>query len=689
VKGGTANAVPFSVHGKKKSKHDHAGGKHMPQTADAPAVRPGGQVTVAFLKAQLDGGSDHLGIFMPLVLDVLGKMSSQSCTAQDVKEALAEDHGVEMPQPTVATLLKRATKAKYLYRESGRYWRNPAHALPISNVSKEKVQISEGQQRFAAALRSHAARRGLLLESTDAAMELLFRFLEEEQVAMLLGSSPISCTNGDPSARERAVVAEFVQDSVKDDPALLSVLRGMLEGLVLYHAAFLPDLNFATRRFKDLRVVFDSTLVRQALGYEGPAMQTLMRETLDVLKAGGVQCLVLDKSVNEIQRILSMYESRLGTAEGRRSLKSLPMDRYFLTQRYSPSDIREMSALLEREIGAAGFQILRSPARVREYTGDEKSLAARLADPSKRDELEPRVVHDVDCVAAILTLRRNHRTVSLDDARAVFATSSPRVIRNVRLWWEQDEHETGIEPVVHIRALANLAWLKKPAVSSDFKVRELVALCAAALRPSQQTWERFKRHLESLQRSNRVTSDEVTAILVSAMSDKLLRDAEFEEDDPADIDAVTLDEVVSRVTESYAASAEKRIETLANEYDRKLAQTQASERAALERAVAAERAASETVRRHELLVEGRARKWARLLTRGLRWIATCMVLAGALALVIGHPFHGGWVGTVVGIAVVIFVTLEALGILGHVAGWCDAIEVQTSRGLRRWLEGQA
>ena len=86
----------------------------MPQTAEAPNVHPGGLVTVAFLKAQLDGGSDNLGIFMPLVLDVLARLPAQSFTTGDIQEALAASHGVAMPQQIVATLLKRATAKKYL-----------------------------------------------------------------------------------------------------------------------------------------------------------------------------------------------------------------------------------------------------------------------------------------------------------------------------------------------------------------------------------------------------------------------------------------------------------------------------------------------------------------------------------------------------------------------------------------------
>ena len=92
-----------------------------------------------------------------------------------------------------------------------------------------------------------------------------------------------------------------------------------------------------------------------------------------------------------------------------------------------------MSALLDREITDAGFQIMAAPARVSDFTADEKALAKRLADRSTKDELQPRVVHDVDCVAGVLTLRRGHRGANLEDAGVIFATGSPKVIHEKRL----------------------------------------------------------------------------------------------------------------------------------------------------------------------------------------------------------------------------------------------------------------
>jgi len=655
--------------------------------ADTPEVHAGGLVTIAFLKASFDEGNDHLEIFMPLVLDVLKRLPAHTFATSDVQDALAVDHRVAMPQQVVSTLLKRATHKKYLIREAGRYRRNPSHDLPSSDVVSRKFKIEEGQRALAEALWRHAKKHGFEIESAEAALDLFFRFLEVEQVGLLLQNTPTFEAKVTATHRERAIVADFIQTTTKNDPIMLDVLRGMLEGLVLYHAAFLPDLSEAGRRFNNLRVIFDSTLVRQALGYEGTAMSTLMRETINVLKASGVQCLVFDKTLYEIQRILSMYEARLGSESGRATLRTVPMARHFLTSRYSPSDVREMSALLEQEVMAVGFKVIRAPKHIPEFTSAESALAKRLSDPTKKDELEPRVVHDVDCVAGVLTLRRGHRSTILEDAQVVFVTSSPLVIRNVKAWWEEDEHESGVEPVIHIRALTNLAWLKKPSLCSDFKIRELVALCAAALRPEQKTWERFLRHLRKLEQSQKITSNEITAVLVSAMSDQLLAEAALS-DDPEDMDATTLDDIVERVTTAYADEALKRIEVVRNEYEERLREAQAGGRAAIERADAVARMSAEEIRRRDVLIEGRARNWARSLTLIIKGVAVGLVAVGFVLLLAERPVQKSWTSIALLVAVAVFISLEFFGVLKHLSDLCALLEAHLVTRFRLWLSGE-
>jgi hypothetical protein len=348
-----------------------------------PEVQPGGLVTLAYLKARLDEGHDHLGIFMPLVIDVIPRLPQRSFTAVDVRDAIASAHGVAMPQEAVATLLRRL--GQNLVREAGRYHLNADHDLPRSNVRGKKQQLERGQLRLGEALQRHAEKRGLSLASPQVALDMLLRLIEREQVPLLLGDSPRESDGAGITRRECIVAAEFLQEIVTVDTALTSVLQAILEGLVLYHSAFLPDLGEIDRNFKDLHVIFDSGLVRQALGYEGESARTLVLETIRLLRNSGVACIVFDKTILEIRRILAMYAEKLASDVGRRSLWPLPMTRHFLTSRYAPSDVRELSALLDQKVAEAGFEIIDAPMRLEKYTSDEASLAVRLASAATND----------------------------------------------------------------------------------------------------------------------------------------------------------------------------------------------------------------------------------------------------------------------------------------------------------------
>lgn len=645
-------------------------------------VGPGGLITVAYLKAQLDSGGDLLSMFMPLVLDVLRKLSANSFTASEVQEALSSLHGLAVPLATLTTLLRRAVTMGLLKREAGRFWKTGEQRGTSADVEGEKSAIEEGQGRLGIALQAHAASRGLEFATTDDALDALLAFVNEEHVSMLL-EAPHRGARSERDGVSRAVVAEFIHDVVAPDRALSSVLSTLLEGLVVYHAVFQPNINPAARTFRDLTIVLDSVLVRQAIGFEGEAAQALMAETIQVLRAANVSCIVFDKTVDEIQRILAMYENKLATAAGRQSLHPVPMARHFLTKRFAPSDVRQMSALLEQDIAAAGIRVQRLPSRVPEFTAKELDLAKRLARPDRQDEQEPRVVHDVDCVAGVLVLRRGHRSQSIEDARAVFATTSPLVIQNTRLWWRDDERGSGIEPIVHVRALANLAWLKRVSMLQDYKLRELIALCSAAMKPGQATWERFLKHLRALQESKKLSSDEATAIVVSSLSDDLLRKAEIDDDDGEDLDASVLDEIVDRVKASYSAEAKQQMRALEAQTSLTASELRQEAAAATARAEAAEHSAEEARRRYALQVERRAAFWGRLGRRAAEWSVGTLVVGGGLALVLGHHVPGGPVGRLVGGAVIVFVLLEVFGILKHVRELGSWLEVRISQAVRQ------
>ena len=651
---------------------------------------PRGLATVAFLKARFDQGVDHIDMFMPLVTDTISALPSNTFTCTDVQELLGRRHGLAMPQHTLVTLLNRATNKKLIKKESGGYIRQKAAV--VDDLQAKKQAIEAEQSRLASEFQKYAGETGHLIPSEDEALRLLLEFLEDNQVGILLGAKDIS--SGEPKLKpsETRLVAAFAQKVMVEGSDLSQTLQNILEGLVVKNAAFLKDVTSAAKQLTGLRVFFDSRILFQLLGHEGDAAATLARETLQLLRSAGVQCLAFDKTVFECRGVLRVYENKLATTKGAQELWPTPMTRHFLTEHYGPADMRQMAALLPQELAKLGIQISPMPKHVPKYTLDEKKLAEALADDQTHDLEAPRVVHDVDCAAAILTLRKGQRSASLSHVKVLFATSSGSVLSTVQDWFAE-QGETGIGPVVHIRALSNLVWLRRPALAVNLKAHELIALCSAALQPSRKTWDRFIQHLTSLEKSKLITSDEAVAIVVSEMTDDLLSTAENAADDTLMLDSTTLDEVIDRVRSSYERESKRLIEEYRGEVDSHISEAdtrftdlEAESRRLLSEAEARERAAAEDNRRLKLTIEGNAT----LLARIIGWVVAAAlsfpVVIGALALIVEHSISGGLVGLIVGIALIIFVVMEMLGIIvGHISHVRLWVEGRVLSPCRRWL----
>ncbi len=92
-------------------------------------------------------------------------------------------------------------------------------------------------------------------------------------------------------------------------------------------------------------------------------------------------------------------------------------------------------------------------------------------------------------------------------------------------------------------------------------MNELVALCYAALRPSDEAWRKFKKRLEQMVEAGEINSDEKAAIVASSFTDRTLSEAE----EKADLDESTLDEVIYRVKKKYKEDAEERVKKVKKE----------------------------------------------------------------------------------------------------------------------------
>jgi len=373
-----------------------------------------GLATLALLKANFDSGTDHIDMLVPFVLDCIAAHPTDDFGADDIRAALFDRYGFQIPSASTQVVLTRVSRRQKIRREGGRYFRLPGIRSTVPDIPNATTRIQSEHLVIASALREFATTNKVPVPTQDDALALLFEFLAQYHVLLLLESPPDD--GGAPmlrnllkglGSREMRTVAAFVLECCLPDPQLRATLQRMLEGFVLQNALLLKDITTVTRKFSNLTVFFDTGLLLEALGLTGEATALAARESLDLLRVTGASLAVFDITINEIKRILSVYERHLGTADGIAALYPTPVTRYMLTHRLAPSDVREIIVVLEKQVQGLGLTIKAIPTHDPKYTLDEASLSRRLRRPDQSD-LEPRVVHDVDCVAAILTLRAGH-----------------------------------------------------------------------------------------------------------------------------------------------------------------------------------------------------------------------------------------------------------------------------------------
>ena len=618
-----------------------------------------GLATVALLKANFDQGNDYLEMFIPFVVDSVASLPHDDFSVLDLQECLRTTHGLSVPEGILQVLLNRVRRRGFLRREGRRYLRltKVYEAVPLK---RRLDSVARDQTELGSAFRSYAASRNLDLKTDAEALSLMISFLAENEMAVLLheDSTKIETTT---EHRTHRIVARFFQKTLSEDSRLAGILDQLIQGYVLQNTLLLKDINQVNRPFQNLEVFLDSRCVLRALGLEGDPDKIATREALTILKSTQARLAVFDSTIDEIRRILSFYEHKMGTAEGRASLRPIPLPRHFLTNRYSPSDVRQESALIEVNLKKLGLRLKSFPERKKKFTLNERSLALKLKRPDE-SETEPRIVHDVDCVAAILTFRKGLQPTSYDDAVAVFLTTNTRLVGTVTEWLEEEEID-GLAAIIHQIRLTNLAWLKKPAAAIQLKTKELTALCAAALKPSRETWERFLQHFKKLQEQGQISSDESVAILATSFLDECLSDAEDEGDTGPD----SFIEIIDRVKATYRTDAEAKVSEAQLHAKAKVSEAQLQKCTAVEKA-----------RQSELWVKSLVDYIASVFALLLVAVVGVFILAGLVLCLPG--FYDLWPGPrwIGWIPITAFAVLTVLNLLRGTA------LTSIFRGIRSW-----
>lgn len=508
---------------------------------------------MTMLKSYYENGEDYFEMFMPFVESTISSLNKKRFTQGQVQDRLKDEYGLQVPSIALSQMLNRFKGRNEVIKEAGSYVIQGE--IGCTNLESAREEANVKLRTLCKALQSFASEKGINYETVEDAASSLFGFFERYHSEVLL-SNGFEYSLGNIK-QETKVLSRFIYDECQSDNGLYDCLNTVVVGYTFQDALTLRNIATPPKEFGELQVYFDSGFLFGLLGYEGKVHERAYTETTQLLERTGARLRCFQTTIDEMKRILDLYRRKLRTTEGRSELRQTPLTRYFLSSNSTSGDVNDIMALLEKNLEDKGIQIYQRPERNTRYTLNEDNLYERLSDEgaNQREEISHRVDHDVNCTASILTMRHGQRPPDLDSAVAVFASTSKRTVATIRSWYE--EQTTGsLSPVLTVTEVSNKAWLKRPYAATDLKMNELVALCYAALRPSDEAWSKFKRRLDEMVKEGEINSDEKAAIVASRYTDHFLSEAEEE----ADLDESTLNEVVYRVKEKYQEEAKERIQ---------------------------------------------------------------------------------------------------------------------------------
>lgn len=513
-----------------------------------------GLTTLAFLKAELDAGRDHVSIFQPIVTDAVHSLEVRDFTVPDIQELIVARTGIDVPGAYISTLLRRMTRRGALERSEGRYTRLGG-AGQEAGLEERKAAIGRDLMFLGRAFGDYVRSAGpeYAEVSDERGLEMLADFVRQYRASLMLEEA-VPAQHSAATKRERRLarhVAQFITNECLESDSLRPILRSLVEGIVLQDVLLLRDVAQPEQRFRDLLVALDTPVLLALNGLTGRANESAVSYGVTLLRDCGARIAVFHDTVEEANRILRLYEERMGSTDGRLSLWLTPLTQYMLQARLSPTDINVVRTTLAARTRNKGVEVIVRPERDARYTLNEKDLEVRLADRTTRDTSEPRVLHDVNCVAAVLTLRRGFATASLERSRAIFSTTAGRVIRTINTWFEESAGSGHIPPLIHHEQLTALAWLKKPATASGLQLLELAVVCNAILMPTRQTWDACTAELRRLLAEGVITDDETAVLVASGLLEPAL--TEFEDSDEPYAD--TMAQAVERGREGMHAAA--------------------------------------------------------------------------------------------------------------------------------------
>jgi len=632
--------------------------------------------SLAILLVNWDEGKEYIDNFVPFIGQCIIDLKPEVVSSQEVQEKLHREYGLQVPQNTIKSILKKAEKRGYVQRKGEAYAPNP-EALQTLNFKTKHQELLKQHNVLVQKMQEFAYEKYGLSISPEESEDILLSYIRIHDIELLeciVTREALVEAEREMEQKQSYVVQAFVKHIYENDPEYSKYLDAVVKGHMLANALILPDLGSARRHFHHTSVYFDTPLVLRVLGYEGRARQAACKELFDLLKEVGAQVYCFRHTCNEVNNVLYACKMSLAGA----SVTRVPYGatcHYFAASRFTPADIELEMAMLDKKIERLGVKIEEKPEYIDEYQVDESSLEKSLETLVNYPPGKERArTHDVDCLSAIFRLRKGQSYYNIEECRSLFVTSNSSVCQlNTKFFVERNYINQGSVPIaVTDYALTNILWLKKPTSAPNLPRKYVIAECYAAMEPGDRLWYKYLDKIKQLKDRGDISEEEYYLLRETQMARTELSEITMGDEDV--FVEGTPQEILDRIRQSIR---EGDLRELTQEKERR---ENAERRLVFEQDASREREQALSTN-----IQRKSQSLARFISIFVIVLLELGLLAGAIYGLVGPKF--AWSNLTLSILGIIFVCVSVYNLFfgTTIKEWRNRIEGLLAQRIQRWL----
>lgn len=517
--------------------------------------------SLALLKLRLDQREgDAYSVFEPLVIDMLSRNRSAEITDERVAADFLAEFGLQIPTASMHHVLRRLARQGFLAKEYHQY-RPTDKLVPVARLEVERRDAEENTRVVVDEFVDFYEKEFNKILSDDDAVKAILQFLDKFSVDCLRAYVFQSSL---PKPQDRGIkneytVGRFIYWANKEAADLFQRIILLVQCQMCANAVLCPDLQSLDKKFGNVCFYIDAPILLNLVGLHGTPEQRSSLELLDLIKGLDGRLFAFEHSVFEVKAIINGSKRHLHNFEATSRVLRACRDSQF---EQSDLDLAEES--FESEISKQGISVIPTPDYVQEFQVSELDLTEFIKERVQHTrERATRV--DVNSIRSIFVLRQGIVPLRLEDAGHVFVTDNGALARAAWDYSKQHNSYREVSPVIADYSLANIAWLKAPMNAPDLPVIETLALCYAAILPSQGFEEKLLHTVDSLRERGQIDASAHAAMRSSrAYEQELMRLTLGDEEDlkPATameaLDRLKQELTVEHVSQITNLKAEKR-----------------------------------------------------------------------------------------------------------------------------------